>query len=205
MKDDGWIRSARVLTGSFVMFAIRLMLTIVEGWQVSFNVLFKVGFNSTSIKTAPLSIHIFVKRAGRREGKRNNCGGVHIPSLRVFRSAMQTFTEILQEKSHEVVDLVVFPVIQILPVEALTDCLVAIAGRTIYEKLGIESDVNAFSELFDIGRRTSVAERKNVTDVCQSFKWASGMNSTHEYSRGEWVAPSRGNGPGAQTSLHNLQ
>ncbi len=38
MKDDDWIRSARVLTGRFVMFAIRLTLTIVEGWQAPFNV-----------------------------------------------------------------------------------------------------------------------------------------------------------------------
>ncbi len=38
IKADGWIRKARVLTGGFVMFAIRLTLTIVEGWQAPFNV-----------------------------------------------------------------------------------------------------------------------------------------------------------------------
>ncbi|PBK58564.1 hypothetical protein ARMSODRAFT_983756 [Armillaria solidipes] len=65
IKDDGWIRRTRALTG----------------WQAPFNVLFKVGFNSTSIKTAPSSIHIFIERAGRREEKRNHRGGGHIQSL----------------------------------------------------------------------------------------------------------------------------
>lgn len=35
---DGWIRRAKILTGRFVMFPIRLTLTIVEGWQAPFNV-----------------------------------------------------------------------------------------------------------------------------------------------------------------------
>ncbi|KAK0429904.1 hypothetical protein EV421DRAFT_1744802 [Armillaria borealis] len=245
------------------MFAIRLTLTIVEGWQAPFNV------------------------------PSGETGGEAKSSRWWTHTISRTYMEMLQENSHEVEDLVVLPVIQMLPAEALTSeqvrpsmwmdrstvnlsdhCRVAIttercckapncchvilrglligapfdcgliklyfptSGR-ISEKLGFKNDVNtAFRDLIDMGRRTSVAERKNPTSVvgdgplmvqslqicdysvcrrylatftrdfwdtaCQSFEGVSGMNSTDDYSGGEWVVPNRRDAPGAQTSVHDL-